>query len=141
MNGDRIGMGTKDSGRGVRASRYTMIFLGGDTPPSPNQIASAGDDSLGASGAAGSHGPFTDQILFREYPERFWLPNHPVEERTRQDYGYILHAHLMPFFGHRRVVDIAAITVRQWLTMLKAAGLSAANRKMGPQRAADQRRQ
>jgi integrase len=36
----------------------------------------------------------------------------------------------MPFFGHRRVVDIAAISIRQWLTMLKAAGLSASNRRM-----------
>jgi integrase len=125
-------MNTETPGRARRANRYTMVFLGGDTPPRPiPQAGGSGDGPRCSSDAAGTHGPFTGgQILFGEYAEQYWLPNHPVEETTREGYAYVLHAHLMPFFGHRRVVDIAAITIRQWLTMLKAAELSASNRRM-----------
>ncbi|WP_198586752.1 tyrosine-type recombinase/integrase [Glycomyces xiaoerkulensis] len=68
-------------------------------------------------------------VRFDVYAERQWLPNLIVEASTREGYTYSLYAHLMPFFGHRRLVDIRATTIKQWLTALNAAGLSASNRK------------
>ncbi|GAA1579094.1 hypothetical protein GCM10009678_72150 [Actinomadura kijaniata] len=62
---------------------------------------------------------------FRVYVEATWLPNHRIEESTRQDYVYAINAHIMPFFGEMRLKDISSETVRNWITHLKERGVPA----------------
>lgn len=110
--------------------RYTMVFLGSDAPSrTVTARPQDGGEPPDAPGAADG-GPSMCGILFQEYAEQYWLPNLRVEATTREGYTCALYAHIMPFFGHRRVVDIVPTTIKQWLTMLKAAELSAANRRM-----------
>lgn len=123
-------MSKQTTRRAQRASHCTMVFLGADTPPRPAtpHLAGGGEppDAANGPGSAFAKG----EILFREYAEQYWLPNHPVEASTREGYRCALYAHLLPFFGHRCLIDIVPTTIKQWLAMLKAAGFSAANRRM-----------
>jgi len=64
---------------------------------------------------------------FRQYVEGSWLPNHEMEATTRQKYTYSLYRHIMPEFGPMRMIDIMLEHVREWVTGLKAAKVSAAN--------------
>jgi integrase len=69
------------------------------------------------------------RVLFQSYVEETWLPNLAVEVKTKENYTYNVYAHLMAFFGHRRMLDIYTSDIREWLTSLKNAGISAATRK------------
>lgn len=68
--------------------------------------------------------------LFREYVEEDWLPNRVAEASTKQNETYCLYAHIMAAFENKRMLDIHPIDIKRWLTDLKEAGLSAANRKV-----------
>jgi len=117
----------------TRRSRYTMVFLDADPTPPPTAPSPPGGSDCGeppATTTGSASPPPADGILFRKYAEQYWLPNLVVEASTREGYTCALYAHLLPFFGDRRMIDIVPTTIKQWLTMLKAAGLSAANRRM-----------
>ena len=43
-----------------------------------------------------------------------------------QGYTYVLYRHLMPDFGSMRMIDIMPVHVREWVTGLKAQGVSPA---------------
>jgi integrase len=61
---------------------------------------------------------------FARYVEQQWLPHHQMESRTRENYTYYLDRHILPTFGTMRLVEILPVDVREWVTEMKAAGLS-----------------
>ncbi len=71
--------------------------------------------------------PARGRQTFRRYVEDGWLPNHEMEATTRQKYTYSLYRHIMPEFGPMRMIDIMPEHVRECVTGLKTAKLSAAN--------------
>jgi integrase len=106
---------TADATRGGRRARRYILVGGAFATP--------------GSGGTGGSSPL-EEIHFKEYADRYWLPTHAVEETTREGYACALRAHLLPFFADWRVADFAAAPVRAWLTALKDTGLSASNRRM-----------
>ena len=62
---------------------------------------------------------------FAAYVTGTWLPHHQLEASTRQRYGYQIERHLLPEFGTMRLTRITTQHVREWVTRLKDAGLSA----------------
>ena len=71
--------------------------------------------------------PARGRQTFKRYVEDSWLPNHEMEATTRQKYTYSLYRHIMPEFGPMRMIDIMPEHVREWVTKLKVAKMSAAN--------------
>jgi integrase len=49
-----------------------------------------------------------------------------MEVTTRESYTYQLNKHIMPWFGPMRMNEIMAGTVREWITDLRAKGVSPA---------------
>ncbi len=70
------------------------------------------------------HDPDRGRQTFRHYVETTWLPNHRMELSTRQDYVSAINRHIMWFFGPMRMRDIGPGQVREWVTALKARGVS-----------------
>jgi integrase len=56
--------------------------------------------------------------------EAVWLPNHRMELSTRADYTSAINRHIMWFFGPMKMRDIGPGQVREWITALKARGVS-----------------
>jgi integrase len=70
------------------------------------------------------HDPGRGRQTFQHYVEVTWLPHHRMELSTRADYVSAINRHIMPFFGPMRMRDIGPEQVRQWITALKARGVS-----------------
>ena len=70
------------------------------------------------------HDPGRGRQTFRRYVEVVWLPNHRMELSTRQDYVSAISRHIMWFFGDMKMRDIGSEHVREWITALKARGVS-----------------
>jgi integrase len=70
--------------------------------------------------------PRRGRQTFRRYVTEEWLPNHVIEVTTRESYTYQLNKHIMPWFGPMRMNEIMASTVREWVTDLRAKGVSPA---------------
>jgi integrase len=70
------------------------------------------------------HDPGRGRQTFQHYVDAVWLPNHRMELSTRQDYTSAIHRHIMWFFGPMRMRDISPGEVREWITALKARGVS-----------------
>jgi integrase len=68
--------------------------------------------------------PARGRQRFRQYVEKTWLPNHRMEDTTRQDYMSAIYKHIMWFFGPMKMRDIGSEQVREWITQLKARGVS-----------------
>ncbi|MFI0448028.1 tyrosine-type recombinase/integrase [Actinomadura sp. 6N118] len=68
--------------------------------------------------------PRRGKQTFRRYVEEKWLPHHRMEPSTRQDYLSAIYKHIMPFFGDMKMRDIYPENVREWITRLKAQGVS-----------------
>src|SRR5437016_4095802 len=58
------------------------------------------------------------------YVEDEWLPNHVIELTTRQNYGYQLNRHILPFFADMPMVEILPAHVREWVAKLRADGVN-----------------
>jgi integrase len=67
--------------------------------------------------------PSRGRQLFRDYVEKTWLPNHRMEDDTRQDYMSAIYKHIMWFFGPMKMRDIGSEQVREWITQLKTRGV------------------
>jgi integrase len=70
------------------------------------------------------HDPGRGRQTFQHYVEVVWLPNHRMELSTRADYTSAIYRHLMWFFGPMKMRDIGSGQVREWITALKARGVS-----------------
>jgi integrase len=70
------------------------------------------------------HDPGRGRQTFQHYVEVVWLPNHRMELSTRQDYTSAINRHLMWFFGPMKIRDIGSEQVREWITALKARGVT-----------------
>jgi integrase len=70
--------------------------------------------------------PARGRMTFQRYVEDIWLPNHQVEPTTRQGYTSAIYKHIMPEFGSMRMIDILPEHVREWITTLKANGVTPA---------------
>lgn len=75
-----------------------------------------------AEGRMGS--PARGRQRFRRYVEE-WLPHHQMELRTRENYGYYLDRHILPWFGSMRMIEIMPTDVREWITHLQNEEASA----------------
>jgi integrase len=70
------------------------------------------------------HDPARGRQTFQHYVEAVWLPNHRMELSTRADYTSAIYRHIMWFFGPIKIRDIGPGQVREWITALKARGVS-----------------
>jgi integrase len=70
------------------------------------------------------HDPGRGRQTFQHYVEAVWLPNHRMELSTRADYTSAINRHIMWFFGPMKMRDIGPGQVREWITALKARGVS-----------------
>ncbi len=70
--------------------------------------------------------PARGRQTFERYVEDTWLPNHEVEATTRERYTICLYKHILPEFGHMRMIDILPEHVREWVTKMKGGGVSPA---------------
>jgi integrase len=70
------------------------------------------------------HDPGRGRQRFQHYVEAVWLPNHRMELSTRADYMSAIYRHIMWFFGPMKMRDIGPGQVREWITALKARGVS-----------------
>jgi integrase len=62
----------------------------------------------------------------RRYVTEEWLPNHVMEASTREGYTYQIGKHIMPWFGPMRMNEIMPSHVREWVTDLRAKGVTPA---------------
>jgi integrase len=69
--------------------------------------------------------PARGRQRFRIYVLEEWLPNHQMEARTRENYSYYLHLHILPWFGSMRMTDVMPADVRAWITQLQNEKVSA----------------
>jgi hypothetical protein len=69
--------------------------------------------------------PSRGRQRFRRYVLEEWLPNHEMEDRTRENYSYYLVRHILPWFGHMRMIEVMPSDVREWITRLKKEKVSA----------------
>lgn len=81
-------------------------------------------DLLRRSGRAGDSD--SRRIVFANYVELRWLPNHVLEPSTRESYVYNLNRHILPWFGAMKMRDILPVHVREWVTHLVAHEVSPA---------------
>ena len=80
--------------------------------------------------AAGRLGdPKRGRQKFSVYVTDTWLPNHEIEASTRQTYTYVINKHVLPEFGDMRMVDVLPELVREWMTGMAKAGVSAQTRR------------
>ena len=73
------------------------------------------------------HDPGRGRQTFQHYVEAAWLPNHRMELSTRADYTSAIYRHIIWFFGPMKMRDIGPAQVREWITALKARGVSGAS--------------
>ena len=71
------------------------------------------------------HDPGRGRQAFEHYVGAVWLPHHRMELSTRADYTSAIYRHLLWFFGPMKMRDIGPAQVREWITALKARGVSA----------------
>ena len=71
--------------------------------------------------------PRRGRQTFQRYVEGEWLPNHVIEVTTREGYTYSIGKHIMPWFGPLRMNQILPSDIREWVTHLSQAGVSATN--------------
>jgi site-specific recombinase XerD len=71
--------------------------------------------------------PRRGRQTFQRYVEGEWLPNHVMEVTTREGYTYSIGKHIMPWFGPLRMNQILPSDIREWVTHLTQAGVSATN--------------
>jgi integrase len=116
--------------------RYTAMFLDTDGKHHSAGTYSTKKEATDAWQAAEAkvkegqgHHLIRGRVLFRVYVEQDWMPNLTVGTKTRENYSYELYAHIMPFFGEKRMLDIRASEIKRWLTELKEKGVSPASRK------------
>lgn len=57
------------------------------------------------------------------YVEREWLPNHVMEDSTRESYTYVINKHVLPHLGTMRMKDLMPWHVRDWISDLAADGV------------------
>ena len=70
------------------------------------------------------HDPGRGRQTFQHYAEAVWLPNHRMELSTRADYTSAINRHILWYFGPMKMRDIGPAQVREWITALKARGVS-----------------
>ena len=58
-----------------------------------------------------------------KYVEIEWLPNHVMEDSTRESYTYTINKHVLPHLGTMRMKDIMPWHVRDWVTDLSNDGV------------------
>ena len=63
--------------------------------------------------------PSRGRMKFQRYVEEIWLPNHVMEDTTREGYTYAIYKHILPEFGAMRMIDIHPAHVREWITKLQ----------------------
>ena len=61
--------------------------------------------------------PSRGRQRLRTYVLQEWLPNHQMEERTRESYTYYLNRRILPWFGHMRMIEVMPADVRAWITI------------------------
>jgi integrase len=83
-------------------------------------VAAESDALLG-----NGHDPRRGKITFAAYVTGTWFPNHQLEDTSRQRYSYQINKYLIPEFGAMKMGDIAPVHVREWITRLKTADISA----------------
>jgi integrase len=112
--------------------RYTAIYLdarGRRRSVGTYRTKKLADRAWQDAEAAIAEGRFGDprrgRMLFRNYVEKTWFPNHQLEITTRERYSYMIAKHLMPEFGATRMSDVLPEHVRTWITDMKSAGASA----------------
>jgi hypothetical protein len=59
-------------------------------------------------------------IRFEPYVRETWFPNHRLELRSRENYGYYLERHIIKWFGPMRMIEIGNADVREFVTKLTA---------------------
>ena len=102
--------------RGVRQSAGT--FAKKEDADAAWQVAEVGTR------AGLRYDPSRGRQRFKYYVEKVWLPNHRMEADTRQDYECVISKHIMWFFGPMKMRDIGSEQVREWITALKARGVT-----------------
>ena len=89
------------------------------------------DDAWQAAEVRVREGRATDPRLgnqrFRGYVEEEWFPNHRLELRSRENYSYYLHRHIIDWFGPMRMIEILPSHVCAWVTMLENEGVPASS--------------
>lgn len=63
---------------------------------------------------------------FADYARRVWLPGFVGELSTREWYAVALDTHLIPHFGHLRMMDVTSRRVREYFALLRDSGVGAA---------------
>ncbi|SEF34486.1 Phage integrase family protein [Amycolatopsis pretoriensis] len=58
-------------------------------------------------------------ILFRDYVEKHWLPNHPGTPRTIETVKSRLKNHIYPHFGAKRMIDCRPSSVNGWKAYMR----------------------
>jgi integrase len=69
--------------------------------------------------------PKRGRQTLRHYVEGEWLPNHRVEDSTRESYTYVIRRHILTSLGGMRLTDIMPWHVRDWVSELSAQGVRA----------------
>ena len=62
--------------------------------------------------------PKRGRQTLRHYVENEWLPNHVMEDSTRESYTYVIERHVLKPLGKMRMSDIMPWHVRDWITEL-----------------------
>ncbi|MBK6873564.1 MAG: hypothetical protein IPG94_19910 [Kineosporiaceae bacterium] len=66
--------------------------------------------------------PKRGRQTLRHYVEHEWLPNHVMEDSTRESYTYVIERHILGPLGRMRLVDIMPWHIRDWITELAGQG-------------------
>ncbi|MBK7622558.1 MAG: tyrosine-type recombinase/integrase family protein [Kineosporiaceae bacterium] len=69
--------------------------------------------------------PKRGRQTLRHYVEHEWLPNHVMEDSTRESYTYVIERHILGPLGRMRLVDIMPWHIRDWITELAGQGVRA----------------
>ena len=67
--------------------------------------------------------PKRGRQFLTHYVEREWLPNHVMEDSTRESYTYVINKHVLPYLGTMRMKDLMPWHVRDWISDLAATGV------------------
>jgi hypothetical protein len=101
--------------------RYTAMYrdindrrTSAGTFTTPEEARDAWRDAEAALSAGRVGDPRRGRQKFRHYVETTWFPDHVMEERTRENYRYVLDRYLLPEFGDMQMVAILPGHVRSW---------------------------
>jgi integrase len=64
---------------------------------------------------------------FERYVRDTWFPNHRLELRARENYGYYLDKRIIPWFKHMRLIEVMPDDVREFVTHLENGGVPASS--------------